>query len=115
MSRPTQYIDTAKIKAGQGEESCRKCGGKVFELERIAAKTGVFHKQCLSCHGCKKKLDSTLVYHFEAPDGGVYCKRCFVERFGEGTKPLTYTNTSSISAGEGKGRRLKRPVSGWPI
>lgn len=102
--RPTQYINPASVKAVQGEEACRKCSGKVYELERIASQAGhVFHKQCFGCDGCKKSLDSTLVYSYEAKDGGVYCKRCFMERFGEGTKPLTYSDTSVIMARDGTG------------
>ncbi len=86
------------------EKGCRKCGGKVFDLERVATSAGgVYHKQCLSCDGCKTRLDSTLVYPFEAPDGGVFCKRCFVERFGEGSKPLTFSDTSVITATDGRG------------
>ena len=103
LYRPTQYINPALIKANRADESCKRCGGKVFELERLTSKTGVFHKQCFACYGCNKKMDSTLVYHYEAPDGGVYCKRCHIEKFGDGPKPLTYSNTSKITATQGKG------------
>lgn len=64
--RPTQYINPALLKAAQGEAACRKCEGKVFELERIDSKAGTYHKQCFACDGCRKSLDSTLVYHYEA-------------------------------------------------
>ena len=57
--------DPGLIQAAPGVgDGCRACGGKVFEPEKVASKTGLFHKQCFACNKCKKKLDSTLVYTF---------------------------------------------------
>ena len=53
------------------------------------------------------RLDSGLVHPHEAPEGegggGVFCKRCFVERFGEGGKPLAFSDTAVIAATDGSG------------
>ena len=53
------------VKAIPGEENdkltCPRCGGKVFEAERMVTKFGSYHKNCFSCIECAKKLDSTDV------------------------------------------------------
>ena len=96
--------DPALIQAAPGVgDGCRACGGKVYEPEKVASKTGIFHKQCFACKKCKKKLDSTLVYAFEAPDSQIYCKKCFTENFGEGKKPLLWADTTTILPVDGKG------------
>ena len=118
--RPCQNVDTQSIKYEllyivnvsvlienifriEGDpESCRKCGGKVYNLERISSKTGIWHRQCFNCNGCSATLTSTLVSGFEAPDKELYCKTCFTKRFGEGTKPLTYSDTKAIRASTGE-------------
>ena len=69
--RPCQNIDPSKLKvdveAGQCHyyavihkivneilqltESCRKCQGKVYDMERITLKSGIWHRQCFTCEG----------------------------------------------------------------
>ena len=67
----------AAIQAKPGDgDGCQACGGRVYEPEKVSSKTGLYHKQCFSCHQCKKKLDSTLVYAFQAPDSNIYCRNC---------------------------------------
>ena len=50
------------VKAIAGEEgdklTCPRCGGKVFEAERMVTRVGSYHKPCFSCIECNKKLDS---------------------------------------------------------
>ena len=75
----------------------------------MSSKGFVYHKQCLNCDECKARLDSGLVHPYEAPEGeggGVFCKRCFVERFGEGGKPLTFSDTAVIAATDGSGENV---------
>ena len=69
QTRPTQYINPAAIRAAEeGKNGCRKCGGVVFDLERIVSSKGsVYHKQCLKCDECKVRLDSGLVHPYEDP------------------------------------------------
>ena len=95
---------TASIQATPGAgDACLACGGKVYEPEKISSKTGLYHKQCFSCQLCKKKLDSTLVHAFEAPDTNIYCGKCFVESFGEGSSPLVWSDTTTILPRDGLG------------
>ena len=53
------------VRAIPGDENdkltCPRCGGKVFEAERMVTKIGSYHKACFSCIECAKKLDSTDV------------------------------------------------------
>ena len=96
--------DPALIQAEPGSsDACAKCGGKVYELEKVSSKNAAYHKQCFACHECKRKLDSTLVYAFEAPDNNIHCKKCFQDNFGEGTTPLIWADTTSIQCLDGKG------------
>ena len=70
-------LDTCrnKIKAEPGDESgCPRCGGKVFEAEKMASKSGYFHKLCFTCKICNRLMDysnyvdyqvSSILQHFE--------------------------------------------------
>jgi hypothetical protein len=59
------------------ESACRKCHGKVFDLERITSKSGVWHRQCFNCSGCSCTLTSTLDNAFDqGADGQIYCRPC---------------------------------------
>ena len=53
------------------KKNCR-CGGAVFEAEKVAVKNDVYHKRCFTCRRCARAMDSLLVS--VAPDGDVYCK-----------------------------------------
>ena len=60
---PLPLESTSKIKAEPGDCSgCPRCGGKVFEAERMACRSGWYHKLCFSCKICKRLMDySTFV------------------------------------------------------
>lgn len=96
--RPCQNVDTSLVKVPGDPNSCHKCQGKVYDLEKVFSKSAVWHKQCFRCNGCKSTLTSTLVYGYEAPDNEIYCKSCFIKNFGEGTKPLPFSDTGLIRA-----------------
>ena len=49
-----------------------RCGGAVFEAEKLTVKDDVYHKRCFSCHRCARALDSLIVA--TSPDGDIYCK-----------------------------------------
>ena len=53
--RPTFYTDPSKLGGdGNADSTCRKCNGKVFDLEKITSNvSGVWHRQCFSCHSCR--------------------------------------------------------------
>ena len=60
---PLPLESTSKIKAEPGDCSgCPRCGGKVFEAEKMACRSGWYHKMCFSCKICKRLMDySTFV------------------------------------------------------
>ena len=82
--------------------ACNRCQLKVYELERVSCKNGVWHKYCFYCNGCRTSLNSTLVMAYESPDKQIYCKSCYHEAFGEGNIPLIYTETSKIKQSSGE-------------
>ena len=60
-------------------DTCPRCGGTVFEAEKIGARAKDYHKKCLSCFGCGHKLDASNFS--DAPDGEVYCQGCYAVRY----------------------------------
>ncbi|KAL1408143.1 hypothetical protein Q8F55_004946 [Vanrija albida] len=71
-----------------GTPRCERCGGAVYHAEQVmgpARKT--YHKLCLKCNSCGKRLDpGGLVQHDEQP----YCQRCHTMLFG--TRDLRQAN-----------------------
>ena len=39
-----------------------------------------WHKRCFTCAACSRHLDSVTVN--DAPDGEIYCKACYGQKFG---------------------------------
>ena len=64
----------------EGADGCKRCGYRVFEAERLMAAGRSWHRRCFSCCLCSRHLDSTLVN--DGPDGEIYCKSCYVSKFG---------------------------------
>ena len=85
----------------QGEagdpNTCRRCGGTTFEMERKVSKSSAWHTKCFSCKKCNKPFLS-LHYVYEAEDGEIYCKTCFSKSFPESETPLVYSDTTKISS-----------------
>ena len=50
----------------------QRCGGAVYEAEKVTIKDDPYHKKCLSCNKCGRQLDSLSLSI--APDNNVYCK-----------------------------------------
>ncbi|KAK2716277.1 hypothetical protein QYM36_010756 [Artemia franciscana] len=113
--------DTKCILAPEGQ-GCPRCGGVVYEAEKMLAKDRVFHKGCFNCHDCHRPLDSVLAC--DAPDKDVYCKACYGKRFGPkgfgygnaivapdafngyedfSNRPTLIIDTTSIMAKDGEG------------
>ncbi|KAJ7468509.1 hypothetical protein FB451DRAFT_1256461 [Mycena latifolia] len=63
-----------------GSAICPRCSKAVYAAEQIMGPGRKFyHKPCLSCMTCKKRLDSyTLLEHDQEP----YCKSCHAKNFG---------------------------------
>lgn len=75
---------------------CNRCQEKVFERERISSSTGVWHKFCFYCNGCRTTLSPASAAAFKSPDKQIYCNSCYFQAFGEGTIPESYTDNSKI-------------------
>ena len=52
-----------------------RCGGAVFEAEKLTVKDDVYHKRCFTCMRCSRPLDSLIV--MTSTDGNIYCKVCY--------------------------------------
>ncbi|KAG8803785.1 hypothetical protein FRC16_002991 [Serendipita sp. 398] len=59
--------------------NCPRCGKAVYFAEQVNAVGKKWHKACLTCAGCRKRLDSfSLQEHEDEP----YCKACHIRQFG---------------------------------
>ncbi|KAJ6524502.1 hypothetical protein B0H19DRAFT_1200044 [Mycena capillaripes] len=63
-----------------GSAVCPRCSKTVYAAEQVLGPGRKFyHKPCLACMTCKKRLDSfTLLEHDQEP----YCKSCHAKNFG---------------------------------
>jgi DNA-directed RNA polymerase subunit RPC12/RpoP len=71
--------DTSAIKAESSGESCPRCGGAVFQAERVGSRKHFYHKGCLSCLHCRKPLGPGSLA--DGPDDEVYCRACYAVLF----------------------------------
>ena len=62
-----------------GAPSCQKCSKSVYFTEQVTGPGGMYHKTCLTCSECSKRLDSTLLCEKE---GKPWCKGCYGKLFG---------------------------------
>ena len=60
-------IQTLKALNEDDLEACLKCKNKAFENERVMARSGVFHKSCLSCFDCSRLVEIQKVPKKIAP------------------------------------------------
>jgi len=99
--RPQLITDTTII-MGSGDEdvkdSCPRCGGKVFEAEKMTGKFGYYHKKCFKCLKCKRPLDYQMLC--EGPDNEVYCKNCYAYEHGHKAKPNLHDTDVALLQGE---------------
>ena len=68
-------------------------------------KAGIYHKVCFKCDNCQKNLDTLSAQYLETQnDNGLFCHKCFEEKFGSITNaPNIYSETSKIIAVDDKG------------
>ncbi|KAF9219345.1 hypothetical protein BS17DRAFT_789524 [Gyrodon lividus] len=71
-----------------GTPICPRCNRAVYAAEQVMGPgRKLYHKPCLACTSCNKRLDSlTLLEHDQEP----YCKNCHVRNFG--TRDLRQAN-----------------------
>lgn len=61
---------------------CAKCGKSVYQAEQVIGPSAKpYHKPCLACSVCDKRLDSTLLVEH---DGLPFCKNCHKAHLGQG-------------------------------
>lgn len=58
---------------------CPRCSKTVYFAEKVMGAGKIWHKQCFTCHSCKKRMDSTTVTEREDE---IYCKSCYGKQFG---------------------------------
>ena len=59
---------------------CPRCGGKVYEAERVNTSNGPYHKECFTCYGCERNINQKTCN--AGQDGEIYCNNCYSEEFG---------------------------------
>ena len=101
--KTSSYIDPSVIQSDDPDLGCRKCGGVVYDLESYYAKAGIYHKICFKCDSCTKNLDSINSQYVETANKGLFCLRCFEEKYVSNAAPNIYAETSKIMAVDGKG------------
>ncbi|CAB4062558.1 unnamed protein product [Lepeophtheirus salmonis] len=100
--RPQIITDTGMIPADEDKVGCPRCNGKVFEAEKMNAKTGSYHRRCFTCFHCKRPLDYQLCAH--GPDDEIYCRNCYAFTHGHKAKPNL--NTADVEVIQGSGEEL---------
>ena len=85
-------VETWVIKAEKDSpDCCPKCGGKVFEAEKMVTANGKwFHRNCFRCVTCNNMLDS--LNNNDGPDGNLYCKMCYRHVLGGYSGPIDKIN-----------------------
>ncbi|CAE6539432.1 unnamed protein product [Rhizoctonia solani] len=93
-----------------GPSKCPRCEKTVYAAEQIIGPgRQVYHKFCLKCTSCNKRLDSySLVEHNQQP----YCKPCHVRGFG--TRDLRHQNLPQTSPPASPSSRNAQPASPPP-
>ncbi|KAJ3244192.1 Cysteine and glycine-rich protein 1 [Chytriomyces hyalinus] len=62
-----------------GAPSCVRCSKSVYMAEQIAGPGGMWHKTCLNCKECNRKLDST---NLTERNNEAFCKTCYAKLYG---------------------------------
>jgi cysteine/glycine-rich protein len=58
---------------------CPRCSKAVYHAEKVLGAGKEWHRSCLTCMDCNKRLDSTtLTEHGEK----IYCKACYARNYG---------------------------------
>ena len=91
---PVDPSSTNKILADPSSgPGCPRCGGKVFEAEKMLVGHGAYHKKCFSCKICARPVDS---YNCVSHECEVYCRACFAHYFDTRSRSVGPPVTSAI-------------------
>ena len=72
---------TSIIKGTDTSQCCPRCYGVVFDAEKMAMRSGNYHKKCFTCSACKRNLDYLLAV--DGPNAqDVFCQSCYIKHFG---------------------------------
>ena len=61
--RPHLYSDTSVLKPSNSHgasDTCPRCGGSVFEAEKVVEKGRAYHRRCFTCVACNRPQDDKL-------------------------------------------------------
>ncbi|XP_063726799.1 muscle LIM protein 1-like [Symsagittifera roscoffensis] len=59
--------------------SCVQCGKSVYFNEEVKFQDRSWHKECLKCKTCSKKLE---IGGMNDHEGDIYCQQCHRKNFG---------------------------------
>lgn len=62
-----------------GAPKCLKCNKAAYFTEQAHAPGGIYHKSCLTCTTCSKRLETSTL---NENSGNLYCKTCYQKAFG---------------------------------
>lgn len=62
-----------------GAPKCLKCNKEAYFSEQVHAPGGIYHKLCLKCAACSKRLETSTL---NENSGNLYCKTCYQKAFG---------------------------------
>ncbi|KAI8373665.1 hypothetical protein BD560DRAFT_393988 [Blakeslea trispora] len=62
-----------------GAPQCPRCQKSVYMAEQVVGPGGFWHKSCLTCKECNKRLDSTTLTEKE---NEAFCKTCYSRQWG---------------------------------
>ena len=102
-SAKNKFGDKAGVRAGEGDKSgCLRCGNKVFSVDKVVAKAGVYHRSCLSCGECGTGLTVTN-FLCGGDTGEIFCRQCYAARWGVMGRAgsVTRSQVTDIMAGDG--------------
>lgn len=78
ISHQTSYVPR-KFNFAQQNDICTGCGKAVYAAELVLGAGNKYHKLCLKCCQCGKRLDSTNMVD---KDFDLYCRGCYSKAFG---------------------------------
>lgn len=78
IKQQTSYVPR-KFNFGSQPDTCTGCGKAVYAAELVLGAGNKYHKMCLKCCQCGKRLDSTNMVD---RDFDLYCRGCYAKSFG---------------------------------
>jgi hypothetical protein len=102
-----------------GAPKCVKCNKYAYFTEQAHAPGGIYHKACLNCVSCSKRLETSTL---NENSGNLYCKTCYMKSFGpvgfgngvfqtvNEPSPKTTTASAALSATTSQEALVKSPT-----